>query len=90
VDTLDTDGYITLTVQLVVDDSACSLRVDGLGDPQVIPLKPTTVAIRLWRNGDKGILRGTIRLHGTDFWAPLHSNTLLEQLVRAWLCGKTE
>jgi hypothetical protein len=82
--------YLALVVQLrVAADNRWYLAVDGTGPglPIAIPLKPATLVLRLWRAGATGTLRGTVRLHDSEVWAPIQSNARLEQLVRTWLLG---
>ena len=61
--------------------------VDGTIRSEPKPLVALTLIVRLWRAADTGILRGTIRLGDTDYWAPIQSNTQIEELARAWLSG---
>jgi hypothetical protein len=78
--------YISLVVRLQAStDGGWYLYVDDADGTQSFPLKPLTLAIRLWRSGDAGILRGTIRLDGDDTWAPIQSNAQLERLIDLWL-----
>ena len=78
--------YITLVVQLqMTADGTWYLSVEGTDTVDVIPLVPVILVVRLWRASDTGLLRGTIRLHGSDHWAPIQSNVQLEELVQAWL-----
>jgi hypothetical protein len=78
--------YISLVVRLhAAADGVWYLYVDDADGTQSFPLKPLTLAIRLWRSGDAGILRGTIRLHGDAGWAPIQSNAQLERLIDLWL-----
>src|SRR5690349_9504777 len=82
------DEYIVLVVRLqAAADGSWHLLVDGQDQKLTIPLAPATLVIRLRRLGEQGLLRGTIRLEGDQLWAPLQSNTQLEELVRAWLFG---
>ncbi|HEX6288330.1 MAG TPA: hypothetical protein VFZ66_04025 [Herpetosiphonaceae bacterium] len=82
--TAEPDGdYTTLVVRLqTAADGTWYVYVDGT--PEALPLKPVTLVIRLWQHSS-GILRGTIRLHDSDQWAPIQSNARLEELIRAWL-----
>ena len=83
-----TGSYISLVMQLeTAADGKWYIHVDDAGATRVIPLTPATLVLRLWRVGETGLLRGTIRLRGGDHWAPIQSNTQLEELVRAWLLG---
>jgi hypothetical protein len=86
VETNSSGQYVSLVVRLqAASDGTWYLDVDGSNTAHTIPLLPMTLVVRLWRAGQSGPLRGTIRLHGTDHWAPIQSNGQLEQLVRAWL-----
>jgi hypothetical protein len=77
---------IVLVVRLqAAADGSWYLQVDDQSHVHTIPLAPATLVIRLRHLGEQGVLRGTIRLQGGDIWAPLQSNALLEELVRAWL-----
>ncbi len=86
---MDTDligKYIALVVRLQADAGGkWFIHVDGTAQPFVMPLLPLTLAVRLWRIRETGVLRGIIRLHGDDRSAPIHCNAQLEELVRAWL-----
>ena len=83
-----TGEYVALAVRLQpVADGGWYLYVDGTHTFGPIPLVPATLVVRFWRVPDTAALRGTIRLEGTDHWAPIQSNTQLEELVRAWLAG---
>jgi hypothetical protein len=78
--------YIALVVQLqTTSDGSWRLLVDNQQQSRIVALTPATLIIRLWRGAEGNTLRGTVRLEGTDRWAPLQSNTQLEELVRAWL-----
>jgi hypothetical protein len=78
--------YISLVVRLqAAADGTWYLYIDGANTPHAIPLAPMTLVVRLWRARPTGPLRGSIRLHGSDRWAPIQSNDQLEELVRAWL-----
>jgi hypothetical protein len=79
-------NYITVVVRLqMAADGKWYVYVEGTSTPQAIPLVPVTLVVRLWRASETGPLRGSIRLHGSDHWAPIQSNHQLEQLARAWL-----
>lgn len=81
-----TGNYVSLVVQLEpAADGKWYVRVDSAGTTQAIPLAPATLIIRLWRTNETGMLRGTIRLHSSNQWAPIQSNGQLEELIRAWL-----
>jgi hypothetical protein len=84
---LDSTGnYITLVVQLqMAADGTWYLHVAGTDKAETIPLAPVMLVVRLWQANDTHLLRGTIRIHGSEHWAPIQSNTQLEALVRAWL-----
>jgi hypothetical protein len=80
--------YIALVVRLQADAGGkWFIHVDGAAMPFVMPLPPLTLAVRLWRISETGMLRGIIRLHGDDHSAPIQSNAQLEELVRVWLFG---
>ena len=80
------DNYITLVLQLqTAADGAWQVSVTGTYTADPIPLVPGILVVRLWRPPDTNLLRGTIRLHNSDHWAPLQSNGQLEELIRAWL-----
>ncbi len=82
--------YLALVVQLrVAADDRWYLAVDGAGPglPAIVPLKPATLVVRLWRARATGTLRGSVRLHDSGEWVPIQSNDRLEQLVRTWLLG---
>jgi hypothetical protein len=66
-------------------DGTWYISVEGATAVEAIPLKPIILVVRLWRMSDTNLVRGTIRLHGSDHWAPIQSNHQLEALVRAWL-----
>ncbi len=81
-------SYVALVVRLQADaDGRWFVYVDGTDPIPPIPLAPLTLVLRLWRSSDTGVLRGSVRRHGSDQWAPIQSNTQLEDLVRAWLFG---
>jgi hypothetical protein len=83
----DSEGnYITVVVQLqLAADGTWHVSVTGTDSLEVIPLVPVMLVVRLWRAAGTDLLRGTVRLHGSDHWAPIQSNHQLETLVRAWL-----
>jgi len=87
-----TGAYIALVVQLrAATDGTWYVTIEGTHSAKAIPLVPLTLVVRLWRITDTEVLRGSIRLHGSDHWAPIQSNTQLEQLARAWLsAGRTK
>jgi len=87
-----TGAYIALVVQLrAATDGTWYMTIEGTHSAKAIPLVPLTLVVRLWRITDTEVLRGSIRLHGSDHWAPIQSNTQLEQLARAWLsAGRTK
>ena len=77
---------IALVVQLqLADDGLWHLLIDGSTGSQSFPLAPATLIVRLWRNAERGILRGNIRLHGSNVVAPIQLNTQIETLLRVWL-----
>jgi hypothetical protein len=79
-------NYITTVVRVqMAADGKWYVYVEGTNTTQAIPLVPVTLVVRLWRASETGLLRGSIRLHGSDHWAPIQSNGQLEELVRAWL-----
>ena len=79
--------YIAFVVRLEADTGGqWFVHVDGTTQPLVVPVAPLTLAVRLWRTSETGVLRGTIRLQD-DRWAPIQSNGQLEELIRAWLFG---
>jgi hypothetical protein len=81
-----TGDYIAIVVQFrTAADGAWYVYVEGTDKVEAIPLAPLMLVVRLWRANDTHVLRGTIRLHGSDHWAPIQSNAQLEDLVRAWL-----
>ena len=81
-----TGDYIAIVVQLrMAADGTWYVHVEGTDKVEAIPLAPVMLVVRLWRANDTHLLRGTIRLHGSDHWAPIQSNAQLESLVRAWL-----
>ncbi len=81
-----TGNYIAVVVRLqMAADGRWYIYVDGTSTTQAIPLVPVTLVVRLWGASETGPLRGSIRLHGSDHWAPIQSNDQLEKLVRAWL-----
>lgn len=62
------------------------VSVDGTTTVPARPVPPTTLIVRLWRHGKRGVLRGTLGLaHDETLLAPIQSNERLEALVRAWL-----
>lgn len=78
--------YFALVARLHADaqpaESLCSTRgATGQDDSHVAPI----IVVRLWRTRDRGILRGTIRLHESQYWAPLQSDARLERLLSACL-----
>jgi hypothetical protein len=81
------DGdYTTLVVRLEPGtDGVWYVYVDGTQQLDPLPLKPVTLVIRLWQHTGTGLVRGSIRLYGSDQSAPIQSNARLEELVRAWL-----
>lgn len=79
-------SYVALVVRLEeAADGRWYVHVDGTDRMEPIPLMPLTLVVRLWRAHDTGALRGTIRREGGDQWAPVQTNSQLEDLVRAWL-----
>ncbi|HZO27262.1 MAG TPA: hypothetical protein VFH48_14875 [Chloroflexota bacterium] len=63
-----------------------SVSVDGTTTLPARPVPPTTLIVRLWRSGERGVLRGTLRLGDDEaILAPIQTNDRLEALVRAWL-----
>jgi hypothetical protein len=86
VDAEPAGDYIALVVRLqAAADGMWYVHVDGTSQVASIPLAPATLVVRLWRSADTGLLRGTIGLHGSNYWAPIQSNLQLEELTRAWL-----
>ncbi len=81
------DGdYTTLVVRLqMAADGTWYVYVDGTKQFEAIPLTPVTFVVRVWQHSGTGIVRGNIRLHGSEHSAPIQSNTRLEELIRAWL-----
>jgi hypothetical protein len=81
------DGdYLTLVVRLQMGaDGTWYVYVDGTKQFEALPLTPVTFVVRLWQHSSTGIVRGSIRLHDSDQWAPIQSNARLEDLIRAWL-----
>ena len=78
--------YISLVVRLqATAEGAWYLHVDGAEGQRDVPLVPVTLVVRLQRASPTGPLRGSIRIHGSDHWAPIQSNGQLEDLIRAWL-----
>jgi hypothetical protein len=89
-DTNPVGEYIALVVRLQADaDGKWFIHGDGTAQPFVMPLPPLTLAVRLWRVSETGMLRGIIRLLGDERSAPIQSNAQLEELVRAWLFRRT-
>src|SRR5262249_47434066 len=83
-----TGDYIAIVVQLrAATDGTWYVNIEGSHSAKAIPLVPLTLVVRLWRVNHTEVLRGSIRLLGSDHWAPIQSNTQLEELVRAWLSG---
>ena len=86
---METDSpghYITLVVQMQqAADGTWYLSVAGTYPVTALPLVPGILVVRLWQPSGTNLLRGSIRLNGSDQWAPIQSNTQLEALVRAWL-----
>jgi len=79
-------SYVALVVRLqTAADGRWYVYVDGTDRVDAIPLVPLTLVVRLWRSNDSDVLRGSIQRQGGDQWAPIQSNTQLEELVRAWL-----
>jgi hypothetical protein len=60
-------------------DGRWYIHIEGANTAQAIPLVPVILVVRLWRPSETGPLRGSIRLHGSDHWAPI------QKLARAWL-----
>ncbi|MEO7911034.1 MAG: hypothetical protein ABIV47_15430 [Roseiflexaceae bacterium] len=78
--------YISLVVRLqAAADGTWYVHVDGANTPHAFALTPITLVVRLWHASSTGTLRGSIRLHDSDHWAPIQSNGQLEELIRAWL-----
>jgi hypothetical protein len=83
-----TGDYIAIVVQLqVAANGKWYVNIDGTHSAKGMPLMPMTLVVRLRRFHDTEVLRGIIRLHGHDRWAPIQSNIQLEELVRSWLSG---
>jgi hypothetical protein len=86
VEAITSGEYISLVVRLQTDaEGTWFLHIDGADGQQDLPLVPATLVVRLRRSSPAGPLRGSIRLHGSDHWAPIQSNSQLEELVQAWL-----
>lgn len=84
--------YLALVVEIgVAADDRWYLTVDGTGPglPASFPLRPATLVLRLWRTKATGTLRGSIRLRGSEEWAPIQSNGQLERLLRVWLADRS-
>jgi hypothetical protein len=80
--------YQTLIVRLgTADGGTWHLVVDGSWPMPPIPLAPATLVMRLWRNHESGVLRGSLQLHGSEERALFHCNAALERLVQRWLFG---
>lgn len=63
-----------------------SVSVDGTTTVAARPVPPTTLIVRLWKSGERGVLRGTLGLAEDEtLLAPIQTNERLEALVRAWL-----
>ena len=63
-----------------------SVSVDGTTTVAARPVPPTMLIVRLWRSGERGVLRGTLGLAEDEtLLAPIQTNDRLEALVRAWL-----
>jgi hypothetical protein len=71
-------------------DGTWVVQLDGTRDPITAPLQPLMLTMRLWHAHETGLLRGMIRLHGTDLVAPIQTNNQLEQIVRHWLLGDNQ
>jgi hypothetical protein len=83
-----TGDYIAIVLQLrAATDGTWYVNIEGTHSAKAIPLVPLTLVVRLWRVSGKDVLRGSIRIQGSDHWAPIQSNIQLEELVRAWLLG---
>jgi len=80
--------YIAFVAQLrTADDGSWYINIEGTHSATAIPLAPLTLVVRLWRMSDTQVLRGSIRLPNSEHWAPLQTNTQIEELVRACLVG---
>lgn len=78
--------YVALVVRVEpAANGEWYLYVNGTQDARVMPLRPLTLVIRVWRRS--GAFRGQVQLRGHDTWAPFQSNAQLEELVRHWLSG---
>lgn len=78
------EEYIAFVLYLRrTSDGVWNLTVDQKDGKQAYALVPITLVVRLWRARVGGILRGAIRLHDSDRWAPIQSNGQLEELIRA-------
>ena len=78
--------YIAIVVQLrAAAGGNWYVDITGTHHPKALLLMPLTLIMRLWRTGDTQVLRGTIRLQGSDNWAPIQTNAQMEELLRAWL-----
>lgn len=87
-ETEPTGEYMAIVVRLRPGtDGTWYLDVEGTHSAKDIPVVPMTLVIRLWRPTGTNLLRGTIRLRDGDGWAPIQSNSRLEELVRDWLFG---
>jgi hypothetical protein len=86
-----TGEYVSLVVSLgPAADGRWCLTVTQPGAPAAYPLVPATFVIRLWRAADTGILRGVVRLRGSDLEAAVQGNANLALLVATWLAGGGE
>ena len=48
---------------------------------------PGTFVVRLRQAPETGTLRGVIQLRGSEYQAPIHTNSQLAAMVRHWLIG---
>jgi hypothetical protein len=81
-------SYLALVLRATVDaDGRCRLQVTDARTAQRVSLVSGTLLVRLWRTSDDHLLRGTVRLNGTDLAAPFQSNAQLATLVQGWLAG---
>ena len=62
-----------------------SRSVDRTERRAVLALAPATFVVRPHRDLATGILRETIRLHGSDMVSPFQANRQIEALLCAWL-----
>lgn len=82
-------GYTALVIRLGVGgDGTWCVEFDDTRQSRVLPLTPAILVVRLWHAGNTGVVRGTIRLHGSEHWGPIQSNVQPAELMHAWLTGE--